>query len=106
MVTVGGPVGAHGGTDVGGRGVVGRESLLVDGSLRGALVKVEARVGGVRRTAGTSLGRTRSGGTAAHVSVILQGVLIGHGGGGSVVLVVVSVEVRASGSASGVAIKG
>ena len=101
-----GPVGTSGATDVGGGGVVGSQSLLVDGRGRGALVKVEARVGGVRRTAGTSLGRTGSGGTATDVSVILQGVLVGHGGGGSGVLVVVSVEVRTSGSARLVAIKG
>ena len=70
------------------------------------MVKVEARAGGVRRTAGTSLGRTGSRGTAVDVSVVLQGVLVGHGGGGSGVLVVVSVEVRTGRSTSRVAIKG
>ena len=100
------PVGAHGGTDVGGRGVVGSQSLLVEGSCRGALVKVEARARGVRRTAGTSLLRTEGVGAATDVRVIADGVLVGHGGGGSVVLVVVGVESRTSGSAGGVTIKG
>jgi len=74
------PVGANGGTDVGGRSVIGSKGLLVEGSLRGALVKVEARARGVRRTAGTSLGRTESSGAATDVRVLAVGLLVGHGG--------------------------
>ena len=93
-------------TNIGVSKVVGRQSVGADGRGGAALVKVEARLLAVTGTVGTSGLGTRFRGTAADVVIVLESVLVGHGGGRSAVRVGEVVVGSTSRTALAVAIKG